>query len=94
MRCKIKSKTVIIMEEFDTMDATEAVDTTAVAVETTTETLEPSAPEKRVSKTMAWARAHVGFIEILDPELRAQLSYYRKRNRQITQTMHQEEIVK
>ena len=70
------------MEEFDTMDATEAVDTTAVAANNTTETVEPSAPEKRVSKAWAWAMAHIGIIcEVTDPELRSQLANFRNKEK-------------
>ena len=42
-----------------------------------------TAPKKRISKTMKWARAHKGFIsEVTDPELRSQLCYYRNKTRQ------------
>jgi hypothetical protein len=42
-----------------------------------------TAPKKRISKTMKWARAHKGFItEVTDPELRSQLCYYRNKAKQ------------
>ncbi|MBR4325981.1 MAG: hypothetical protein IKP73_10700 [Bacteroidales bacterium] len=66
------------MEEFGTIEMTDAVDATAVATNNTTETAEYAAPEKRISKTAMWAMAHVGFIEeVTDPELRSQLVNYR-----------------
>lgn len=44
--------------------------------------MEATEPKKRISKTMQWARAHVGIIEeVTDPELRSQLCYYRKKNK-------------
>lgn len=43
--------------------------------------MEATEPKKRISKTMQWARAHVGIIEeVTDPELRSQLSYYRNKD--------------
>jgi len=45
---------------------------------TTTDT----APKRRISKTMRWARAHKGFIyEVTDPELRSQLANYRNKEK-------------
>ena len=39
-----------------------------------------TAPKKRISKTMKWARAHKFMIyEVTDPELRSQLCYYRNK---------------
>ena len=39
-----------------------------------------TAPEKRISKTARWARAHKFMIyEVTDPELRSQLCYYRNK---------------
>ena len=41
-------------------------------------TMEATEPKKKISKTMQWARAHVGIIEeVRDPELRALLCNYR-----------------
>ncbi len=41
-----------------------------------------TAPEKRISKTVRWARAHKGFIyEVTDPELRSQLANYRNKEK-------------
>ncbi len=46
-------------------------------------------PKKRISKTMKWARDHVGVIyEVTDPEPRALLCNYRDKDKQ-----HQEEQV-
>ena len=40
--------------------------------------MESTEPKKKISKTMQWARAHVGIIEeVRDPELRALLCNYR-----------------
>lgn len=38
---------------------------------------ESNASNKQVSKTAKWARAHKGFIQVLDPELRAQMVNFR-----------------
>lgn len=53
-------------------------------VEDVTETIETvdtqqenAAPKKRISKTAMWAREHKGFIQVFDPELRAQMVNYR-----------------
>lgn len=41
-----------------------------------------TAPKKRISKTVRWARAHKGFIyEVTDPELRSQLANYRNKEK-------------
>jgi hypothetical protein len=45
--------------------------------------MESSAPKKEISKMAIWARAHKGIIEIVDPELMAQLSYYRRMDKQL-----------
>ena len=75
-------------DEMSTTD-TESTETTAVATDETKEIAKSSAPK---TGRMAWAVAHKGFIEILAPELRAQLSYYRKRDKQMTQNALQEEV--
>ena len=36
-----------------------------------------TAPKKRISRTVRWARAHKGCIDILDPELQAQCKSYK-----------------
>ncbi len=36
-----------------------------------------TAPKKRISRTVRWARAHKWCIEILDPELQAQCKSYK-----------------
>ena len=82
----IKSKTNKTMKTLvETME--DAVATPSVATEEPTDTTESAAPKREISKMAIWARAHKGFIEILDPELRAQLSYYRKRDKKLEQTM-------
>ena len=41
-----------------------------------------TAPKKRISRTMRWARAHKGLIyEVTDPELRSQLCFYRNKEK-------------
>ena len=41
-----------------------------------------TAPKRRISKAMRWARAHKGFIyEVTDPELRSQLANYRNKEK-------------
>ena len=42
---------------------------------TTTETTNP--PQKPISRTVMWARAHKWSIELLDPELQAQCKSYK-----------------
>lgn len=64
------------IEEIET---TEAAATTTIA----TDVAEASTTEKKVSKAWEFAINHVGFVEILDPELRAQLSYYRKKDKKM-----------
>ena len=57
-------------------------------MDTTTST---TAPNKRISKTGRWARAHKGFItEVTDPELRSQLCYYRNKAKQEQQEQSKE----
>lgn len=34
-------------------------------------------PKKKISKTAMWAREHKGFIQVFDPELRAQMVNFR-----------------
>lgn len=68
------------IEEIET---TEAAETTAVTTDGTTEITEAEEPKKEIAKRAIWARAHKGIIEIVDPELRSQLSYYRKMDKQM-----------
>ncbi|MBO7440321.1 MAG: hypothetical protein J6T60_15725 [Bacteroidales bacterium] len=74
------------IEELETTDA--AITTDA----TTNETKEIVEAEEPKTGRMAWAIAHKGIIEIVDPELRSQLSYYRKRDKKKTQNTFQEEV--
>ena len=47
-------------------------------METTTSSTTPtSAPEKRISKTVQWAKTHKWVIEVLDPELQKQCKSYK-----------------
>ncbi|MBQ1697910.1 MAG: hypothetical protein II075_08500 [Bacteroidales bacterium] len=59
----------------------EIVETPSAATEEASDTTESAAPKREISKMAMWARAHKGFIEILDPELRAQLANFRNRNK-------------
>ena len=38
---------------------------------------ENAVSKKQISKTAMWAREHKGFIQVFDPELRAQMVNYR-----------------
>lgn len=79
------------VEQIDTKVVDVAV--TSNVADNNKDDLEPTVPfTTEISKTAAWARAHKGFIEILDPELRSQLSYFRKRNQQAEQSARQEEV--
>jgi hypothetical protein len=72
------------METFvESIEATESAISTSVATEQEQTTMESSAPKKEISKMAIWARAHKGIIEIVDPELMAQLSYYRRMDKQL-----------
>jgi hypothetical protein len=72
------------METFvESIEATESAISTSVATEQEQTTMESSAPKKEISKMAIWARAHKGIIEIVDPELMAQLSYYRRKDKQL-----------
>ena len=79
-------------DEMSTTD-TESTETTAVATDETTIVTESSVPEKEIAHRIIWARAHKGIIyEVTDPDLRSQLAYYRKRDKQLMQTAVQEEV--
>ena len=55
-------------------------------MEQTTTRKTSTAPKKRISKAMRWARAHKFMIyEVTDPELRSQLCYYRNKEKQATE---------
>ncbi len=72
------------METFvESIEATESAISTSVATEQEQTPMESSAPKKEISKMAIWARAHKGIIEIVDPELMAQLSYYRRKDKQL-----------
>ena len=68
-----------LVESIDTTE--DAAVTPSVAVEASPDTTESSAPKKEISKMAIWARAHKGFIEVLDPELRSQMANFRARNK-------------
>jgi hypothetical protein len=69
--------------ETEMIDATDATSDVNVVAE---DTSVKDTSEKEISKTVLWARAHKGFIEILDPELKAQMSFYRKQSNQMVQS--------
>lgn len=93
---KIKNKEDFKMKT--NYEETEAMDdavTTAVATNNTTDIAESTESGKRVSKGWAWAVAHKGFIsEVTDPELRSQLAYYRKKDKQLMLIAIQEEVAR
>ena len=62
------------MEDIQMKDEVEEVTETIETVDTQQEN---AAPKKRISKTAMWAREHKGFIQVFDPELRAQMVNYR-----------------
>lgn len=62
-----------------------------IAEAKTTEEAYYDANGKRISKTMAWALSHVGFLdEVTDPEQRAQLVNFRNYNKQEDKEMNTE----